>query len=482
MLRISQKWHEEMTADELYEVTRGWWVMSPKKAESVTRVLAVAGGIVQEVYEPHRWIPSPAEGEENRIGFDGAVAPDRTEYVGLDVSHLFRPGSANPVRYVQMSALQAPAETVIAEEPPAEPDLIERVLPLLDAFDGDLMWAQSRAAQELFHSNTIAWLISHFPGPMTPVLKLLSGEGDLDQRTTQVWREYKNLDIALDPGEPRSKVVVENKLYSVPYPEQLAKYTDYDTPWSKGHGAGGAANTRYVLLSLMPPAFVLPDPWVTVDYADLAEALDAVDADTLGRSRELFRHYRALVHRLLSLAEAVNPAQTLDEPFALPAGVNELLGTGLKGDVTRLRFSHLARIIQSRFPGPRAFEVTGARDGLISYWRRLSPTRRLGWQFQSQSLRYQMTIEDPHLQGKAKRHERERIVEAEHLDFFDFREIEVVLGRALTPKTFAPGSWLSFDPDNVYRNRGVKKTASTAELADALTAATRHVDRYVESR
>lgn len=468
-------------AEELYEVTRGWWVMSPKKAEGVTRVLAVAGGIVQEVYEPHRWIPSPKEGEENRIGFDGEVASDHSEYVGRDVSHLFRFGSANPVRYVPLSALEAPAETVLPEDPPAEPDLLERVLPLLDAFDRDLMWAQSRAAQELFHSNTIGWLISHFPSTMAPVLRLFSGEGDLDQREVLVWREHKNLDIALDLGPSNSKVVVENKLYSVPYPEQLAKYTAYDTPWSKGHGAGGAPNTRYVLLSLMPPAFALPEPWVTVDYADLVEALDAVDADALGRTRELFAQYRALVHRLLSLAEAVDPAQTLDEPFAVPAEVNALLGTGLKGDVTRLRFSYLARIIQSRFPDPKAFEVTGSRDGLISYWRRLSPTRRLGWQFQSQSLRYQVTIEDPHLQDEAKRHERERIVEAEHLDFFDFTAIEVILGGALSPKTFAPGSWLGFNPDNVYRNRGVKKSVPTAELAEALAAATRHVDRYVES-
>jgi hypothetical protein len=31
--------------------------------------------------------------------------------------------------------------------------------PLLNAFENDLLWAQSRAGQELFHSNTIAWLL-----------------------------------------------------------------------------------------------------------------------------------------------------------------------------------------------------------------------------------------------------------------------------------------------------------------------------------
>ena len=46
-------------------------------AQRVARVLAVAGGIVREVYQPTRWLASPVEGLENRIGFDGVVASDR---------------------------------------------------------------------------------------------------------------------------------------------------------------------------------------------------------------------------------------------------------------------------------------------------------------------------------------------------------------------------------------------------------------------
>lgn len=45
------------------------------------------------------------EGLENRIGFNGIVAADRETYVGRDVAHLFRPGSANPVRYLPLDAL-----------------------------------------------------------------------------------------------------------------------------------------------------------------------------------------------------------------------------------------------------------------------------------------------------------------------------------------------------------------------------------------
>jgi hypothetical protein len=105
LLRLNQSWYAGIPADELYEITRAWWVMSAANAQRVVRVLAVAGGIVREAYEPTEWLPSPVEGLENRIGFNGVVAFDRETYVGRDVAHLFRPGSANPVRYLPLGAL-----------------------------------------------------------------------------------------------------------------------------------------------------------------------------------------------------------------------------------------------------------------------------------------------------------------------------------------------------------------------------------------
>ena len=175
LLRLNKSWHDGISAENLYDFTRAWWVMSPANAERVVRVLAVAGGIVREVYQPTQWLPSPVEGLENRIGFEGVVACDRERYVGRDVTHLFRHGSANPVRYLSLDALIDDA--VIAPNPapriPAvrgeqlpdravEPGLLERIVPLLHAFENDLLWAQSRAGQELFHSNTIAWLLGNY--------------------------------------------------------------------------------------------------------------------------------------------------------------------------------------------------------------------------------------------------------------------------------------------------------------------------------
>jgi hypothetical protein len=493
LLRLNKSWHDGISAEELYEITRAWWVMSPANAQRVERVLAVAGGVVREVYRPTEWLPSPVEGLENRIGFEGVVAPDRETYVGRDVSHLFRYGSANPVRYLPLETLTAEAAitpdpapktpSARAEKFPGgavEPGLLERVLPLLNAFEKDLLWAQSRAGQELFHSNTIAWLLRNFPIPCAPMLDLLGAAHYDGVHRVNVLREHRHLDIVIDPIGASPKVVIENKLYSVPYPAQLSKYNAHPLPWSPDHGEAGAHDTRYVLLSLMAPSFPLPDPWAHVDYHDLAGALDQIDADALGRTSDQLIRYRALIHRLVALAEAVDPAQALDEPFSATVAVRQPPDAGLDGAIARMRFSGLAQVIQTHFHEAKSFEVGGDRGGIITYWRRLADERGIGWQFQENQLRFCVTVEDPDLQGKAQRATREKIVETEHADFFDHTATEAILGSDLRTKSYAPGAWLGFNPDFVYRHRPVKPTASTAVLAQALASMTKRVDDFAD--
>ena len=60
--------------------------------------------------------------------------------------------------------------------------------------------------------------------------------------------------------------------------------------------------------------------------SDLAGALDQIDADELGRDRGLFARYRALAHRLVALAEAVDPARALDERFCAADTIERLRG------------------------------------------------------------------------------------------------------------------------------------------------------------
>ena len=411
-------------------------------------------------------------------------------FVGRSVEHLFRPGSANPVRYVPTEALLATeASNSTAPESgstdtdldlsPAEPGLRERVQPLLDAFADDLVWAQSRSAQELFHSNTVAWLLEHHPQSCTPVLDLLGGHRYDRIESVDVVRERRQLDMVIDPGGPGPKIVVENKLYSVPYAAQLSKYISHPLPWSEGHDDAGATDTRYVLLSLMTPTFPLPEPWVHVDYADLAGALDLINGSDLGHDAGLFDRYRALVRRLVALAEAVDPAQARDEPFLAHDLRSLLAHAGLDGAVARMRYTALAQTIQKFFDTAKSFKVDGARGGMIHYERRLSHNRGIGWQFQDRQLRYWIKVEDSDLQGPTMRAARQRLVEAEHLAFFDHSDIAAILGSDL--REYSKPGWLAFNPDFVYRHRPLSPLASTAKLSEALVAMMSRVDCFADT-
>lgn len=188
--------------------------------------------------------------------------------------------------------------------------------------------------------------------------------------------------------------------------------------------------------------------------------------------------YRALTHRLVALAEAVDPAQALDEQFSTTDAVAQLAGGGLDGAIARMRFSGLAQVIQARFDEGKSFEVGGARGGLITYWRQLASERWIGWQFQENQLRFFATVED--LPGQDNRPEREAIVEAEHADFFDHSDVEAILGPDLRAKNYRPGEWNGFNPAFVYRHRPVRPAVSTARLAEALVSMTRRVDEFAD--
>ncbi|QKE00300.1 hypothetical protein [Nocardioides marmotae] len=487
LLRLRRTWHDDMTPEELYDATRGYWAMSLSKAETITRAFAVARGIVREVYEPVSWVPSPEPGEEHRIGFEGVVASDRDRWIGRDVSSVFPQGSQNPVRYVTLVDLDGPDPTgrpaaTGTESPPAgrgtEPDFVERVEPLLDALEGDLLWSMSRAAQELFHSNTLSWLLSEHPDAAASLAAVFdpAGAGALE-----VWREYRHIDLVARRGQGAGRFVVENKLYSIPYPEQLTRYAEVDLPWSAGHGSCGATDTSYFLLTLMDPTFDLPSPWRRLSYEQVLTALDAIDVEELGRDADLVTRYRALVRRLVQLKGAVDPRENPDEPFSVRAALAGLGHKGFVGPLQRMRFTGLAQMTTEEYgtPVPLHVDITRAM-GLITYERRLSATRSIGWQLQEGQLRLFVLVRDAELAGPGpdRAAARARVAEAEYADFVDFDPAEQVLGDLLLPKHFPTGHWQRFAPDFVYRYRKVDELVTTRQLAEALAELTAYVDAW----
>ena len=118
LIRINKAFRYSLPENELYEYTRGRWVLSPKRAKKAKYAFAVYQGIVQEIYEILDWYNAGTtesfriEGKDihldtfesikGRFEFIGNIAPDeiRNKYRFTSVEHYFRKGNSNPIKYI----------------------------------------------------------------------------------------------------------------------------------------------------------------------------------------------------------------------------------------------------------------------------------------------------------------------------------------------------------------------------------------------
>ena len=86
--------------------------------------------------------------------------------------------------------------------------------------------------KELFHSNFIAWFGSLYPELFIELMSTLLGDDKwakgLDPKNIDIRREFKNFDISVfdDSKSAKPRLIVENKVKSVPTHEQLLEYQE----------------------------------------------------------------------------------------------------------------------------------------------------------------------------------------------------------------------------------------------------------------
>ena len=103
----SRRFTPGMDHDDLYETTRMWWKLGPRRND-VEYAMAVYDGVVRAVYKIDEWIkPSEAaiadvSNRVGRFGFVGHRDEDMEKrYVFADVTeYLPERGGRNPIRYV----------------------------------------------------------------------------------------------------------------------------------------------------------------------------------------------------------------------------------------------------------------------------------------------------------------------------------------------------------------------------------------------
>ncbi|MGK0254415.1 MAG: hypothetical protein ACI9OE_001916 [Mariniflexile sp.] len=121
----------------------------------------------------------------------------------------------------------------------------------------------SLSSKELFHSNFIAWVADIYPKSFGKILsekfEIYNSNSELK---TPVSREKNNLDLIFE-FKDGTKIIIENKVKSIPNKEQLINYYENNNL---------GTNNKFILLTLIPPAFdVGKIGWETLTYSDLAK-------------------------------------------------------------------------------------------------------------------------------------------------------------------------------------------------------------------
>ena len=108
VIKINESYYEGISAEALYDYTRGNWYRTLNSVRDAEYALSVVDTIVVEVYKIDHWMPgtkavfktrkADPKKAERRVAFVGKVADAsvRNRYIGKSVSHLFKRNASNP--------------------------------------------------------------------------------------------------------------------------------------------------------------------------------------------------------------------------------------------------------------------------------------------------------------------------------------------------------------------------------------------------
>ncbi len=84
----------------IYEATRGWWVLDKERAEKTEFVLAEYRGVIRAIFKPEKWVQDIENRGAKRWGFEGSEITSKAIldiYLNKEVAKT--KGMANPIRY-----------------------------------------------------------------------------------------------------------------------------------------------------------------------------------------------------------------------------------------------------------------------------------------------------------------------------------------------------------------------------------------------
>jgi hypothetical protein len=105
LFKIPVRWNPQMTPDELFESTHGWWRLGPRK-DGAEFAMAVSSGVIRAIYKIDSWDLRTEgqrgfeKGEKPRFGFHGYLVNELDRYLNKSVKHLYKVGEQSPFKYL----------------------------------------------------------------------------------------------------------------------------------------------------------------------------------------------------------------------------------------------------------------------------------------------------------------------------------------------------------------------------------------------
>ncbi|WP_064058179.1 hypothetical protein [Prescottella equi] len=331
----------------------------------------------------------------------------------------------------------------------------------------DPLFQLSLPDQDAFHSNMLAWLIRVHRAAAYPLATITPAFlGSI------VERNWRGLDLFVDEDMGSHKLALINRVNSVPSADRLDSI---------------AQNVRHpitvhLLFSLIPPLEPIPEPWMHVDYAELAEPLresveilratgDASSADIVGA-------YLTLVERLVTAREDIERMLAFDEPVDF----DEILrDRATRSGVTSLVESLRIKLLVERICRQTGHAVTVDLSSPNGSAQLLFPTRtghKLGWRMWKGELQLIVALAAGSFPSwRGRRSAREEFVKRH---FSDFLTPDVRNGRtsdwflhSLSRNT----NWKSREPNVVFSACRIPTAAPPSALTAACIDITEHARR-----
>lgn len=180
----------------------------------------------------------------------------------------------------------------------------------------------SMANKELFHSNFLAWFGNAYKTEFNWLINQLLGAGSWPDEIQDynIVREYKHFDICIKDSCDNPRILIENKVKSVPTKEQLDRYRD-------------EVNNDSCILILLTMTSHLHDltgaeGWKVITYKDLSDKLSTVSIPNSYHS-QLLKDYCEYVDNLQKIIEEYDDEEyylSYEEQNKIDLGIHDICG------------------------------------------------------------------------------------------------------------------------------------------------------------